>query len=90
MERSGLVPKHLQVILTALLAKPTGGFRPIGIFVSCYRLWGRCRRGFASAWEAENERDYLAGGSFASASYVVWRQAFRAEAARSAGESAAT
>eukprot|EP00959_Pyramimonas_sp_CCMP1952_P111842 2339374-Pyramimonas_sp.AAC.1 len=90
IEATGLLPYHLQVLQMALLAKPQGGFRPIGLFSSGYRLWGRARRKLASSWELANSRNYLAAAASNGASDVVWRQALRSELGVREGKAAAS
>lgn len=45
VERLGRMPSQLSFVVTALLEKPQGGYRPIGVFVGRYRLWMKFRRG---------------------------------------------
>ena len=52
MECAGLMPFPMQVLMTVLLQKPAGGYRPIGLFSAMHRLWARARRPFAERWEA--------------------------------------
>eukprot|EP00959_Pyramimonas_sp_CCMP1952_P072272 1509361-Pyramimonas_sp.AAC.1 len=68
---------QMRVLLLIMLAKPDGGHRPIGLFVSVYRLWARARRGYARRWEVANGGDFFASGSFASSVDTVWRQCVR-------------
>ncbi|CAK0798489.1 unnamed protein product, partial [Prorocentrum cordatum] len=89
-EATGLLPYHMQVLQMALLSKPQGGFRPIGLFSSSYHLWGRARRRLASAWELESARSYLAASTCNGASDVVWRQSVRSESGVKRGQAAAT
>jgi len=89
-ERSGILPTQLSAVMVALLAKEKGGFRPIGIFPSVYRLWGRARRPLAEAWEARFPRDYWAAGRHRGAMDCVWRQTFRSEAGVRKGDYSAT
>ena len=81
MESTGIIPKQIRVLCVALLEKPTGGWRPIGIFAGYYRIWGRLRRPILQAWESTVQRPYLAASAFAGAADVVWRQALRSESA---------
>ena len=46
----GLWPADWASLLTVLLQKPKGGYRPIGLFRSLYRLWGRARAQLISDW----------------------------------------
>eukprot|EP00959_Pyramimonas_sp_CCMP1952_P019670 415806-Pyramimonas_sp.AAC.1 len=86
MEATGSLPVQLSWVLVALLAKPCGGFRPIGIVPSWYRVWGRCRRFEALRWEIQHSRPYWAAGAHRGAGDVVWRQAFRAESGTVRGQ----
>eukprot|EP00959_Pyramimonas_sp_CCMP1952_P386683 8104036-Pyramimonas_sp.AAC.1 len=90
MELCSTLPAQLQVVQLALLMKPSGGWRPIDLFCSINRLWGRCRRSYALQWELQYQRSFYAGQSFASASDVVWRQSFRALTSDSSGKASAT
>ncbi len=90
MEMTSSLPKQLDVVVLAMLAKPTTGFRPTGLFVSLYRLWGRARRPYAKAWEERNGRRYFGSTEFSGAVDMVFRQAFRAEAAVGEGQVCAT
>eukprot|EP00959_Pyramimonas_sp_CCMP1952_P044070 921169-Pyramimonas_sp.AAC.1 len=67
----------------ALLAKEAGGVRPIGVFPSWHRVWGKARRVEAQLWE--DPRDFWAAGANRGASDVVWRQACKAESGSSRG-----
>eukprot|EP00959_Pyramimonas_sp_CCMP1952_P146126 3059578-Pyramimonas_sp.AAC.1 len=69
--------------MVALLPKPAGGWRPIGLFSSAYRLWGRMRRPYAVQWEARLNKSHLSAGAFTGAGDVVWKQAVRSEHATS-------
>ena len=57
------LPRQLQLIQIVLLSKPSGGWRPIGLFVSMYRLWGRCKRDLAAEWEAQHARCFFSLGA---------------------------
>eukprot|EP00959_Pyramimonas_sp_CCMP1952_P293104 6130090-Pyramimonas_sp.AAC.1 len=63
----------------SLIGKQAGGFRPIGLFSSIYRLWGKGRRGYATRWEENNRRPFFAAGKFTSSTDVVWRQSVKGE-----------
>eukprot|EP00959_Pyramimonas_sp_CCMP1952_P355505 7445920-Pyramimonas_sp.AAC.1 len=43
----GVLPSQLRALIVALIPKTVPGFRPIGVFSSPYRLWGRARRPIA-------------------------------------------
>ena len=80
------MPRQIERVLVALLPKASGGFRPIGLFPSLYRLWGRVRRPMAARWEQSHSRDYFAAGQYAGATDVVWRQAVLSEAGALSGQ----
>eukprot|EP00959_Pyramimonas_sp_CCMP1952_P020263 427609-Pyramimonas_sp.AAC.1 len=65
---------QMGVLLLIMTAQPDGGYRPIGVFVSVYRLWARARRGHARRCEVANGWGPFAAGSFASSVDAVWRQ----------------
>ena len=88
-EMVGDMPGQLRRILFTLLPKPKGGFRPIAIFVSLYRLWARARRQLVAKWMASFDRPYFLCGKGRSLVDGVWRQAVRSEAGVAAGSSAA-
>eukprot|EP00972_Heterocapsa_arctica_P097083 14322770-Heterocapsa_arctica.AAC.1 len=79
METLGTLPTQLRAVLMLLLAKPKGGFRPIGLFSSIYRLWAKARRPYAVAWEEAHWKPYFACGAGRGAEDTVWRQAVKAE-----------
>ena len=70
------------------LPKPTGGERPIGILPTLYRLWCRCRRSQATAWEREHDRKYFWAAAGRSSSQAVHLQGVRLEEARAHGQQA--
>ena len=47
-------PSALFTTLVVFLAKPDGGWRPIGLMCFWLRLWGRLRRKYCAQWEADN------------------------------------
>eukprot|EP00959_Pyramimonas_sp_CCMP1952_P410560 8603797-Pyramimonas_sp.AAC.1 len=69
-----------------MLTKPTGGYRPIGVFCAWCRVWGRLRRPRVLPWEQRRPRRYWVAGAFRGASDVVWGQSVRAEAGASRKE----
>ena len=89
VERQGALPGQLRFMLIVLLAKPAGGWRPIAVFCSLYRLWAKCRQSLAAAWEASAERPFFAASRGRSPTDPMWRYAVRAEAARAEGKPAA-
>ena len=80
VEKAGHLPRQVELVMIALLPKASGGWRPIGLFPGIYRLWGRCRRPWAVAWERAHDRHYYAAGQHTGAGDVVWRQAVLSEA----------
>eukprot|EP00959_Pyramimonas_sp_CCMP1952_P338173 7081983-Pyramimonas_sp.AAC.1 len=80
IESLGVLPPQISVALLALLPKPSGGYRPIGVFCSWYRVWGRLRRPMALHWEQQHPRRYWAAGRHRGAADVVWRQSVQSEA----------
>ena len=79
----GTMPLSARSISVALIPKPKGGTRPIGLFPSPYRIWAKARLPLAQAWEDENWRAYFACAKGSGAADVVWAQAVRAEAGAS-------
>ena len=59
----GAWPTVITDVLIALLPKPTGGLRPIGIFPTLIRVWFRLRAPLIRAWERAHERPYFFAGS---------------------------
>ena len=90
MEVSSLAPVQVSAVLLSLLAKATGGYRPIGVFFSIYRIWGKSRRRYAVEWEEGNSRAFFAAAKFSSSTDVVWRQTVRAESEVTRGRTSAT
>ena len=91
VELLGVFPSMVSSLLVALLEKPDGGLRPIGLYRALVRLWARCRRGDWARWESTHDsQQAFSSGSNRSATDVVWRQAFRNEAAVAEEEHAAT
>ena len=80
-ERTGVWPAGIALVLIALLPKPDGGYRPIGLLPSPPRLWMRARRRAARRWEERNSRDWLYAGKGKGANVAAWKQAFFAELA---------
>ena len=69
------------VVLIVLLPKPDGGLRPIGLFPSMIRIWGRARADVARAWEAAHTMPQFYGGSGMGAQRAAWIASFQAETA---------
>ena len=81
LELVGNLPPQLRFTRIALIPKPAGGLRPIGLFASLYRIWGRVRRWHCEAWEAANRRRFFAAAKGNAAVSTVWRQGVANEAA---------
>eukprot|EP00959_Pyramimonas_sp_CCMP1952_P283501 5926608-Pyramimonas_sp.AAC.1 len=62
IESLGVLPPQTSVALLALLPKPSGGYRPIGVFCSWRRAWGRLRRPMALHWDQQHPRGHWAAG----------------------------
>ena len=68
---------------TALLPKPQGGHRPIGLFRAIYRLWARARRPLVDAWAQAYAKDgVFSMAPSRQATDAVWRAQVRAAATR--------
>ena len=81
MELIGCLPPQHQVVMLVLLAKPTGGFRTIGLMPLAQRVWARLRRDQATEWEARWQREYFWAGKAKGAEDAAWMTAFEDEAA---------
>ena len=81
IEKTGVWPPSLNLVLIVLLAKGDGGFRPIGLLPSVIRIWMRARATQARAWEAVNHTSSVYGGRGMGAQRAAWVEAFNAEAA---------
>ena len=75
-EKTGEWPAGIAVVLIALLPKPDGGFRPIGLLPNPPRIWMRARRKAARRWEELNSREWLYAGKGKGANVAAWTQAF--------------
>ena len=81
-EGAGSWGEAVGVVITALIPKGDGGWRPIGLLPTIVRLWARVRGRIVKEWEAANDRAYLFGGRGKGAQVAAWKFAARAEAAR--------
>jgi hypothetical protein len=88
-ELLGTLPRQSRMVVTPLLDKPKGGYRPIAIYVSVYRLWAKARRNIAAAWEAAHPRCYFSAASGNGPQDTTWRQGVRQEAQVTRGGAAA-
>ncbi len=80
VEITGRWPRQLRLVMTALLPKPKGGYRPIGILPAPYRLWAKIRRRWTDQWELENARSYLSSAKGNGSLDTLWRLSARQEA----------
>ena len=80
-ECQGRWPLAVALVIIALLPKPEGGRRPIGLFPLLPRIWMRIRREVATEWERLHDRPYLYAGVGRGANVAAWKQAARAELA---------
>ena len=62
-ERLGSWSSIIGIVITALIPKGGGGWRPIGLLPSIVGVFARVRAGMVKEWEAENDREYLFGGT---------------------------
>ncbi len=88
-ELVGTFPRQARLVVTPLLEKPRGGFRPIAIYVSLYRVWAKARRHVAAEWEAAHPRSYFSAARGNGPQDTTWRQGVRQEAQVCAGGAAA-
>ncbi len=88
VEVSGQWPPQVSLVMTPLLPKPKGGFRPIGLMAGIYRVWAKARRAAADEWEAAHQRAYLSSSRGNGSIETMWRMATRQEAGVSEGEQA--
>ena len=79
------VPSQVEEVFIFFLAKPDGGWRPIGLLCGLIRLLGRLRHEEAREWERQHHRSFFYGGAGRSCEDAVWAQAFDAEHSKSIG-----
>ena len=89
-ESSGWIPSAMNMLTVVFIPKGAVGVRPIGLFTSSQRLWGKLRREVAERWERDHERGYWWGGSGRSVESCVWNQALNGEFAAATGRKAAS
>ncbi len=80
VEVSGIWPPQVAMVITALLPKPKGGLRPIGILPGVYRLWAKARRVLADEWEAAHQRPFFSSAKGNGPLDTLWRMSARHEA----------
>ena len=85
VESCGKWPEAIGHVLVVLLAKASGGFRPIGLFPSVVRVWMRIRLADAVVWQSVRERPWLYASSGKGADVAAWKQAARSEQAAARG-----
>ena len=81
VEREGRWPDAIGHVIIVLLAKATGGFRPIGLFPSMVRVWMRIRLADAVVWQSLHDRSWLYASAGKGADVAAWKQAARSEQA---------
>jgi len=87
-ERTTCLPEQLQWIVSFWLEKiGNRGYRAINLFCSVYRIWVRARRSRMRAWEISHSRNYTAFTAGGGCVSTVYRQALRAETAKSSNQS---
>ena len=86
LEAKGCWPSQIMHAIVALIPKPTGGTRPIGLLPALVRVWERIRKPDVAIWRRSVERPYNWAAKGRSPEDAVWRQALKAEAAQSRGE----
>ncbi len=89
VEVGGAWPRQLALVVTPLLPKPKGGFRPIGLMPAAYRVWAKARRRWADEWEQRNARPYLSAARGNGSLDTMWRLAARQEEGAAEGAQAA-
>ncbi len=90
VERCGVWPRQVSLVVAILLPKPAGGFRPIGLAPAVYRLWSKARRATTDEWERRHPRPYFGASAGNGPIDTLWRMAARQEASVASGEVAAT
>ena len=81
LETAGTWTHELDLVLVVLLAKPYGGYRPIGLFPTLIRLWMKARVSLARDWEHANADASLYGAAGMGAQRAAWLEAFNTETA---------
>ena len=83
-EAIGVMPHQLLSSFIALVPKSAGGLRPIALCQSVTRIWMKVRYQIVRKWEIDKTHHLpFAAQKCRSPSEVVWRHAFKAEAAQS-------
>ena len=84
------MPTDITAVEVALLPKPKGGHRPIGVYPALERLASKARKAEVDEWMESVARDYFACSKGSGAMDVVWAQAVRAEANVAGGKHCAS
>ena len=71
------------LIIDAVIPKPTGGVRPIGLCPALVRMWGASRKAAMRQWHREYSRQHkeAAAAPEKDAADAVWQGMVRAELA---------
>ncbi len=80
VEVTGRWPRQLGLVITALLPKPKGGYRPVGILPAAYRVWAKARREWTDKWESDHARQFLSSARGNGPLDTMWRMSARQEA----------
>ena len=59
VEVHGLPGTEVSDVLVPLLEKPAGGYGPIELCNSFYRMWGTIGKPYCDEWEGEHWRPYV-------------------------------
>ncbi len=89
VEVGGAWPRQVSLVMTPLLPKAKGGFRPIGLMPAIYRVWAKSRRRWTDEWEAAHTRPYLSAAKGSGPIDTMWRLAARQEEGAASGLQAA-
>ena len=84
-EKLGWWPEALEMVIIVLIPKDDGDTRPIHLYASVIRLWGRARGDERGQWEADHHRDEMYASKGRAATRVAWQAAFNAKAAHLCG-----
>ena len=83
-EEAGALPAQAMQTFVCLIDKPTGGTRPIGLYQSVFRVWGKIRSVLIKEWESKYTNNLgFATDPGCSAIDVVWRHTLYGELAAS-------
>ena len=83
-EAIGVLPQQAMQVFICLIPKPISGTRPIGLYQSTFRLWGKARKSIVADWESSIcDNGIFAAGKHKSSLDVAWRVAMKKELASS-------